>query len=450
MFFGRKSKSSVHIEWKHGLVISATAWVVLMVLCALPYFLSGHYLSYLDATYDVMSGFTTTGLTLSQDIDHMSLSLNVWRHVITFVGGQGVVVLALSFLYQNTHGAYKIYVGEAKDIELVPSVIGTARIIWFISIIYMFIGTLLLGLEGLRMGLSPHLAFYHGFFVFASAWSTGGFAAMSQNILFYHSFNVEMITLVFMILGSFNFGLHYTIWKGNHKEIFKNIEVQSFVITLMILSVLLIKNLMNNHLYTSAVIMFRKGIYTLISAHTTTGYGTLYSRQFITDWGEFGIVILILAMLIGGSSCSTAGGIKGLRVGIFAKALVHEVRLLLRSERQIFVSKYHHIKDIAIDDKMIKATMLIIICYFLSFITGVSLGCYYGYPLLEAIFEAASITGNVGLSIGITSATMPMGYKIYSIVAMYLGRLEFLSAFALLGYILGGVKYYGPKLFKTY
>lgn len=441
MTIGHKQKELKKIEWKHGLVISAVAWLVLMILCAIPYYLSGHYLSYLDSIFDVMSGFTTTGLTLSQDLDHLSVSLNIWRHIITFVGGQGVVVLALSFLFKHTHGAYKIYVGEAKDIELVPNVKGTAQIIWAISLTYMIIGTTFLFLEGLLItGLNPVNSLIHGFCVFASAWSTGGFAPMSQNILFYHSFSNEVIGIVLFVLGSLNFGLHYAIWKGNRKEIYKNIEIQSFVITVGLSAVFLVIWLSNIGIYNNAIAMFRKGIYHLLSAHTTTGFGTLYAKQFATDWGDFGILILVITMLIGGSACSTAGGIKGLRVGIFFKSLIADIKRTLRSERRVSVEKFHHIKDIVLDDVSVRSTTTIIICYLTMFLIGTALATFCGYPIAESAFEAASVTGNVGLSIGITTASMPTVLKVYYIFAMFLGRLEFMSVFALIGIIVLGVK----------
>lgn len=440
MMVGKKAKDSVRIQWKHGLIISATTWFLLMLICAIPYWLSGHYLSFLDATFDVMSGFTTTGLTLSNDLDHMAVSLNLWRHIITFVGGQGMVVLALSFLFSQTHGAYKIYVGEAKDIELVPSVKGTARIIWIISLAYLFVGTVALTINGIGIGLKPVNAFFQGLFIFASAWSTGGFAPYSQNVLFYHSFTYEMLTFLFMILGSLNFGLHFAIWKGNYKETYKNIETKSFFITAVVSAGLLILSLLKDGIYSDVVMLFRKGIYHLLSAHTTTGFGTVYAKQFVTDWGDFGILILIIVMMIGGSACSTAGGIKGLRVGIMVKALISEVRKILRSERRIYIEKYHHIKDNVLDDQTVKASAIITILYMVLFTVGTAVGCFYGYPLIESAFESASTAGNVGLSIGITGVSMPNGLKIYYIIAMYLGRLEFLSVFALIGFMIGGIK----------
>lgn len=434
----RHNKSFV--QWKHGFVVASLSWIILMFLCAIPYLLSGHVNSILDACFDVMSGFTTTGMVLTQDLDHISLSLNLWRHMLTFIGGQGMIVLALTFLLKETSGAYIFYVGEAKDIDLVPNVRGTARIIWKISMVYLLIGTAALWIDGMTIGLNPLSAFFNGLFIFASSWSTGGFAPYTQNMMYYHSFSYENLTIIFFILGSLNFGLHYAILSGNKKELLKNIETQSFFITSFLASVLAVMWLARTGVYHDAIGMFRRVVYNVLSAHTTTGFGSVYARQFALEWGDFGILILVIVMLIGGSACSTAGGFKGLRIGIIFNSILADVKRLLASERNVKVFRFHHIKDQILADGLVKASALIIICYLITFAIGTLIGTFYGYPLASAAFEAASITGNVGLSIGITVPGMPAVMKIYYIIAMYLGRLEFLSVFALIGFIIGGIK----------
>jgi len=441
MNFGRSRKTdSSQVDWRYGFIIAALSWIMLMFLCSVPYLLSGHTNSLLDGCFDVMSGFTTTGLVLTQDLDHLSTGLNIWRHVLTFIGGQGMVVLALSFLVKNTNGAYKIYCGEGKDIKLVPNVKGTARIIWKISLIYLLVGTLALWICGMFIGLSPLSAFYHGLNIFESAWSTGGFAPNTQNIMYYHSFAYENITIIFFILGSMNFGLHYAIWQGKKKEMFKNIEIQSFFITSFVACALAAVKLNQLGIYNDAVSIFRRVVYNVLSAHTTTGFGNVYARQFAHEWGDFGILIMVIAMMIGGSACSTAGGFKGLRVGIVFKGLVSDIKKVLSPERSVRVAKYHHIKDYVLDDPTVKAAGLIIICYMVLFAITTLMGTFFGYSLADSAFEAASVSGNVGLSIGVTSASMPALMKIQYILAMYLGRLEFISVFALFGFVIGGIK----------
>lgn len=441
ILFGLRTKENAsNLQWKHGFVIAALSWIVLTLLCAIPYRLSGHTGSLLDACFDVMSGFTTTGLALTQDLDHLSNGLNMWRHMLTFIGGQGMVVLALTFLTKKIGGAYKMYVGEGKDIELVPNIKDTTRHIWKISMVYLIIGTAVLWMIGVWIGLNPISALLHGFYIFASSWSTGGFAPNTQNIMYYHSLVYETAAMIIFILGSFNFGLHYAIWQGKRKEIVKNIETQSFFITSFTACVLALWGLAKLNVYPDAVAGFRRVIFNVLSAHTTTGFGTVYARQFALEWGDFGILIMIIVMLIGGSACSTAGGFKGLRVGIVVKGLIMDVKKLLSSERSMKVYKYHYMKDRILEDSLIKSSAIIICCYMVTFTIGTMLGAYYGYPISYAAFESASVAGNVGLSIGVTSPSMPAVMKVYYIVSMYLGRLEFLSVFALIGYICGGVK----------
>lgn len=448
MATGRSIIDKAQVQWKHGLIIASSSWIILTFLCAVPYALSGNTASFLDAVFDVMSGFTTTGVLLTQDIDHLSLGLNMWRHIITFVGGQGMVVLALSFMVNHTLGAYKMYVGEGKDAELVPNVKNTARIIWKVSITYLVVGTLMLWINGMAIGLQPVSAFFHGLFIFMSAWSTGGFAPMSQNILYYHSLSYELLTMIFFVIGSLNFALHYAVWQGKKNEIVKNIETQSFFITALIITFLTALKLTNLGIYSNGISIFRKVVYNVLSAHTTTGFGNLYARQFATEWGDFPVTMLIIAMLIGGSACSTAGGFKGLRVGLLFRSIGVEVNKLINSDRKIRVAKFHHIKEIILEDAMVKSAYLIILCYIMLFVVGTALGTYYGYPVLSSAFEAASVTGNVGLSIGITAPTMPNLLKVYYIIAMYLGRLEFISVFALIGVTFGGIKRLWLRLLK--
>jgi len=441
MLLGRRTRTDeLQVDWKFGFIIAALSWIMLMFLCSIPYLLSGHTKSLLDGCFDVMSGFTTTGLVLTQNLDHLSTGLNMWRHMLTFIGGQGMVVLALSFLGKHIGGAYKIYCGEGKDIKLVPNVKYTARIIWKISVIYLFTGTLALWICGMVIGLSPLSAFLHGLYIFESAWSTGGFAPNTQNMMYYHSFAYEVMTIVFFVLGSPNFGLHYAIWQGKKKEMIKNVEVQSFFITSFLLSALAVLKLSQSGVYTNAVSCFRRIVYNVLSAHTTTGFGNVYAAQFANEWGDFGILVMVIAMLIGGSACSTAGGFKGLRVSIVFKGIISDVKKILSPERSIRVIKYHHIKDNVLDDGTVRASALVIVCYVVLFAITTLLGTFYGYPLAESAFEAASVTGNVGLSIGVTGAAAPALLKVQYILAMYLGRLEFLSVFALFGFVIGGIK----------
>lgn len=427
-------------NWLHGMVTAGFSWIVVMAVAALPYRLSGHYLSYLDCMFDVMSGFTTTGLVLLQDLDHVSISLNMWRHLLTFVGGQGIIVLALTFLVKDAAGGYKLYVGEGKDERLFPSVFHTARAIWKISLVYLAVGTAALWISGMAIGLAPGRAFLHGLWVYMSAWSTGGFAPMSQSILYYHSTLYEAVTIVFFVIGSFNFALHHAVWTGNRKEVFRNIETVSFATTLTVLTIVVCYGLMKLRVYPGAVALFRRGFYQVISGHTTTGFMTMYARQFVREWGDIALLAMIVAMLFGGSACSTAGGFKGLRIGILAKALVQETRRMLKPMSAVFVQRFHYHGQRTLGEQQVRSAALIVILYVAIFALATLVGCLSGVPILDAVFESASVTGNVGLSIGVTGASMPAALKVTYIFNMWAGRLEFMAVLATAGFLVAALR----------
>ncbi|GAV31982.1 trk-type K+ transport systems, membrane components [Coriobacteriaceae bacterium EMTCatB1] len=422
------------LEWSHGLVVASGSWVVATALGALPHFLSGHEGSYLDAMFDVMSGYTTTGLYLLQDLDHVSHGLNMWRHVLTYAGGQGIVVIALAFLFRGTAGAYKVYVGEGKDERLLPNVINTARAIWLVSLVWLAFGWIALSVTGLALGQSPVRAILHGLWVFMGAWSTGGFAPQSYNTMYYHSVVFEVLSVIVFIAGSFNFALHWAVWTGKRAEIRKNIETVSFAITLTTLVLLATFVLARNGVYSDAVILARKSFYQLASGHTTTGFSTIFSRAFVTQWGPVGMLATTIAMAIGASACSTAGGIKGIRVGIIAKAFFHDVRKMLSPESAVVRTKYHHVRDIALEDPIVRTAMTITLAYVVMYLIVTVVGVLHGYPVVEAAFEGVSAASNTGLSCGVTLPSMPAAMKVAYMVAMWLGRLEFMSVFALIGY----------------
>jgi trk system potassium uptake protein TrkH len=333
-----------------------------------------------------------------------------------------------------------MYVGEGKEEKLLPNVVQTARAIWLISLVYLFIGSIAIWIAGIYEGMAFDRAFFHGIWLFMGAWSTGGFAPQSQNLLYYHSLLIEIITMIIFIIGSFNFAVHYAVWMGDRKEIYRNVELISFFITVMLTFTIVVLGLIKTGIYPDALIMFRKGFYTIASAHTTTGNQTIYSRQFIKDWGPFAMVGVTIAMAIGASACSTGGGFKGLRMGIIFKGFIQEMKGIISPESTVVVQKIHHIKDIVINDKLVRGSLFIVLCYIFIYGLGTVVGVFYGYPIPDALFDSVSAGSNTGLSAGVTSAAMPVFLKIVYIFEMWAGRLEFMSIFALAGFVVAGVR----------
>ena len=440
LFLSKLCYTKKDLNWMQGMVVVSLSWLAVMLVGAIPLYLSGHWASYLDACFETMSGFATTGLTLVQDLDHLSYAHNLWRHLMMFIGGQGIVVIAVSSLMKGFSGAFKMYVGEARDEKVMPNVISTSRFIWLLSIIYLISFTFVLGVVGIADGMKPVNAFFHGACIFMAAFDTGSFTPQSQNILYYHSLAFEIVTIVVMLLGALNFNLHYRLLTGDRREIWRNIETRTLFITIILTFLIVVTGLKQAGSYPSVSIMFRKGFYQLISAHTGTGYSTIYARQFIDNWGDLSLVGIILAMALGGAVCSTTGAIKMLRLGIVAQAFKQDVKRIMLPERAIVAQKLHHLKDIFLEDKQARAALLITVAYVVLYGIGSLIGTLYGYSFLESLFESTSAAANVGLSCGITSPAMPTGLKLTYIVQMWAGRLEFMSVFTLIGFFVAAIR----------
>lgn len=427
-------------RWSHGMIIVSFSWIITALLGAVPLYLSQHFNSFLDAFFEAMSGLTTTGLSLVQDLSHMSYGHNLWRHLTGFIGGQGVVVVVLSVFVHGAAGAYKLYVGEGREERLLPNVRQTARFIWSVSLIYLIIGTAVLGGILFLEGMPWIDALFHGVCLFIAGFDTMGFAPQAQNIMFYHSVAFEVALMVIMFLGSLNFLLHYAVWMGNRKEMIKNVEIFTFFLSIILLFAAVAVGLTKTHVYPTAIALFRKGFFHLFSAHTTTGFQSIYSSQFITEWESLSLFGVLLAMSIGGCICSTTGGIKALRLNLMAKAFKTDIKRYVSPEAMVFVEKIHHVKDMVVNEKQLLAAFMIALAYISTFFIGALVGMLCGYPFIEALFESISANGNVGLSCGVTDVSMPAILKFTYIFEMWAGRLEFMSVFVLLGFILALVK----------
>ncbi|MBU1366807.1 MAG: TrkH family potassium uptake protein, partial [Candidatus Omnitrophica bacterium] len=200
------------VSWIHAFFTVSAGWLVFSLLGAIPLYLSSHFFSFVDAWFEAMSGFSTTGLTLIQDLDHLSFSHNMWRHLTMFIGGQGIILASLSILTKARAVAVGFYVGEARTEKILPNVVATARFIWKVGFLYLILGvgvySVILTLKGLALDKS----IFHAIWLFFASFDTGGFAPQAQNIAYYHSPLLEIVTVVFMILGAINFNLHFWIW----------------------------------------------------------------------------------------------------------------------------------------------------------------------------------------------------------------------------------------------
>lgn len=433
LYFGLHSRGRV--TWNQGLVIVALSWFLAMVFSALPLYINGHYSSFLDACFEAISGLATTGLTLAHDLDHMAYGINFWRHFIMFLGGQGIVVLVITYFMAGTSTTTQMYTGEGRE-SIMPNVIESSRFIWKVSVVYLAAGTLGLGVCLLLQGMAPARSFFHSSCLFMAGFDTGGFAPQALNVGYYRSLPVELITMVFMLLGMVNFAVQYEVWRRRPGELVRNMETRTLALTLLITLGLVLAGLSIAGAFGSFGSDLRRGGYQLVSGHSGTGFMTVYGQQLGERWGDLALFGLIAAMGLGGCACSTSGAIKAFRVGVLSKEVKVKTKQALSPVSAVIVERIHHIRDFNMTDTMVSAAMLTTLLYLGLYILGTVAGLFYGYGLTASAFESVSAAGNVGLTTGVTNYTMPAFLKAVYILEMWAGRLEVMAVVVMFTYFL--------------
>jgi trk system potassium uptake protein len=424
-----------HLAWSQAMAVVALSWLAAAFAGAVPLFLSGHYASFLDAYFDAMSGFATAGLAVINDLDHLSDSINLWRHLMQFLGGQGVVLIALSF-FAGGGGLTGLYAGEAREDRILPNVVNTAQFIWRVALTYAAVGVTALWAALLHAGLPADQALLHAANLFMAAFDTGGFAPTSASVGFYHSLAVEGVIAALMVAGALSFAIHYRLMRpGGGWELTRSLETRVLAVSVLVLFAVTALGLSQFGVYDSVQALFRRGFFQLVSAHTGTGFGTIPGRLFVTDWGVLAPAMVVIAMALGGMAGSTTGGIKALRIGLLAKSIAFDVRRALLPSNAVVVQTYHFAGSRQIlQARVVRTAVVITLLYIVLYFAGAGLGLFYGYTLQEALFESTSAAAAVGLSVGLVGPDLETGLKVVYIAQMWIGRLEFVAVFALFGY----------------
>ena len=419
------------LDWSHGMVVVALIWMVVPIIGSVPLFLSGNFASWLDAFFDAMSGITTTGLTLAQDIDHMASSMIMWRHILHFLGGQGIIIAALSLF--SGAGTATLYYGEGRDDRIYPSVRSTSRFIWLVAIVNGIAGIVALMLVAyLDLGFSFMRSFFHAATVFMAAFDTGGFAPQSTSIGYYHSAPFEVVVAVLMIAGVMSFGVHFALWR--RRSVMSNLETKTILFTFGGTLLLPLIGLATAGAYASSAGLGRQAFFQVLSAHSGTGFSTIPSAELAT-WGGLAFGGMTIAMALGGMASSTSGGVKSLRVGLTIKSIASQVKQVLLPEGAVISDRFYQNGPRHLTDDLKQGVMAISLLYVALYLLGGGIGVATHVPLQNALFESISAAANVGLSVGVTTPAMPNVLKVTYALQMWAGRLEFISVFALVGFM---------------
>ncbi|AXV38648.1 MAG: TrkH family potassium uptake protein [Methanobacteriaceae archaeon] len=416
------------ISLKSAMIFSTGIWLLVSALGALPYFLSGE-LSLLDSYFEAMSGFTTTGFSMIPNIDTIGYSLNFWRSFTQWLGGIGIIVLLLTVLSSPSVNIMRMYIAEAREERILPSIRHTTRIIFYIYTSFTIFGFILF----LTAGMPVYDSVFHAF----TTLSTGGFGMHNTSLGYYNSFWIEIVAIIIMMIGATNYALHYTVLKGNWKEYFKDIETKLLYILLLISTALITFMLLKNHSYGDNIFLtLRYSFFQAVSAITTTGLQTAAVKDVLTKWVGLGTFLLTLLMLIGAGSCSTGGGIKWLRTAVSIKNVWWQIKDYLLPSKAVTVRKIHHVRDIKVSDTLLRSIGIFIFVYLAIYISSVIVVMMFYQDIAMVIFEVASALGNVGLSSGLLTPSSPAAVKIVFIIDFWIGRLEVWSVLLFVSIIL--------------
>ena len=237
-----------------------------------------------------------------------------------------------------------------------------------------------------------------------------------------------------MLAGALSFGVHFALWRGNRRELFRNLELRTIIATFVVTMAITMAGLAAYGLYGELTGLTRHGFFQILSAHSGTGFSTVPSAE-LARWGGLAFGGMALAMALGGMSSSTAGGVKALRVGLTIRAITDEVRAVLLPHGAVVDRTYFQYRPRRLTDGLAATVMSSSLLYVALYLVGAGVGLAYGYPLEAALFESISAGANVGLSVGITGAGMPVGLQVVYLRQMWLGRLEFVAVFAFAGFL---------------
>jgi trk system potassium uptake protein len=395
-----------------GMMIVLVMWVIAVGAGGVPFMLSGD-LTFTQAMFESTSGWTTTGLSVV-DVTEASRILLFYRSLLQMAGGAGFAILMLSTI--TGPAGVGLSVAEGRGDQLVPHVRRSAELVLRIYVAYIAVGTVALWLAG----MSAFDAINHAF----TAVATGGFSTRPESIGYWNSGVIETIIIVLMLLGSLNFLTAFTLLQGKFRPVLRNGEVRLVAVVLPIASLLLLWGITTN-VYPDAGKAVRAAIFEATSALTGTGFSTVSNFHI---WDDFGWLLLIVLMTIGGGSGSTAGGFKQFRVYVLVRALIWEVRRAFLPKHVVRQPEIWQGESRGfLSNLMVRQVVLVVFFYVVVLLTGTAIITLHGFPLDESLFEFASALGTVGLSVGVTSAEAEASLLWTKIFGMIMGRLEFFT-----------------------
>lgn len=414
LLFGRKKPENGRIYGKDGLVIVAAAWILWSVFGALPFYLSREIPSYVDALFETVSGFTTTGSTILTDIETLSYGMNFWRCLTHWIGGMGVLVFVMVVTSLDDKSSMHLMRAEVPGPEadkLVPKARETAKLLYAMYLA-LTVAEIIFLLAG---GMNLYDSIIHSF----STAGTGGFANHNSSVAYYDSAYIDGVITAFMILFGINFNMYFLLLIKDVKSVWKNEEVRAYLGIIVAATLVITCNVLS--IYKEPLKAFRYSIFQVASIITTTGFATADFNL----WPELSKCILLLIMVIGACAGSTGGGVKVSRFLILWKSILKQVKGMLHP-KSVNVVKVNGKK---ISNETLQGVYAYFSAYVFVFGISVLLVALDNFDFATTISGVLTTLSNVGP--GISRVGPIENFQSFSVLSkivfsmdMLIGRLE--------------------------
>ncbi|KAB7627249.1 TrkH family potassium uptake protein [Alkalilimnicola sp. S0819] len=412
------------LRTRDGFLVVVLIWMVLGLAGAVPFAISEDpSMSVVDAVFEGLSGLTTTGATVIVGIDQLPRSILFYRQQLHWMGGMGIIVLAVAILPMLGVGGMQLYraemPGPVKDAKLTPRIAETAKALWYI---YLWL-TVACAVAYWLAGMSAFDAVAHAF----STVATGGFSTHDASIGYFDSVSIELITIVFMLISAVNYSLHFVAWRGNTlRNYWRDAEFRFFIQVTVAVLLLVTLGLWVHETFSGAEAL-RQAVFQVVSVVTSTGYTT---ASFYL-WPSYLPVLLIFLSFMGGCASSTSGGMKQVRFLLLAKQGRREVLRLIHPQAQVLVK----VGDRAVNERVIDSVWGFFATYVAAFAAIMLLLMALGVDQVTAFSAVAACINNLGPGLGEVGAhfgNLPTLAKWALAFAMLLGRLEIFTLLVIL------------------
>ena len=389
------------LKFKHSMLISSIAWLWAGFVAALIMMLILD-MSFIDAFFENISAWTGSGLTMISDVESLPMSILFLRSLEQWVGGLGVVIIFISVLIKPGTSAFKLYKSEAREDRIKPNIRNTLNKTIQIYGIYTIIGIFLYVLAGLPLFDAVNLTF--------TTISTGGMSIKNANVGFYNNDMIYIITMFLMILGATSFTVHYKMYKAKSFALIKDVQFRFMIISIAISGIIVA---LITHMAPMNV------VFHIVSAITTTG-ANIATPSELASWAPSVLIVIMALMVMGGSSGSTVGAVKLIRVITVLKSINITVLNVVSPGRVVNTK----ISEKTIGEGEMKESSSYIAVYLFFLLIGWIIMSFYTDNPMNALFDVTSTIGNVGLSTGVINASLDTLPKAMLIFLMWLGRLE--------------------------